>query len=188
MENMKKHIDDGKPLNLNDQLNAIEKGLLPTPKFPTPTSSDCHSAVKSRTIPGSKTYKHNLKEAVQMFPTPQSRDFKSGQAKRANREGKQNNLNDYVKQQCSRIGQLNADWVEALMGYPLHWTNVYNSMLICGNFPDDWKSGEWERWIPRTTTKNESRIKRLKCLGNAIVPQCAEYIFGLEAFDEWREQ
>jgi hypothetical protein len=40
-ENMKSRIERKMPLNLNDQLNAIEKGLLPEPKnFPTPTAQD----------------------------------------------------------------------------------------------------------------------------------------------------
>jgi len=30
-------------------------------------------------------------------------------------------------------------------------------------------------------------VERLKCLGNAIVPQCAEMIFNLPAFDYWRK-
>jgi hypothetical protein len=31
-----------------------------------------------------------------------------------------------------------------------------------------------------------SRVDRLKGLGNSIVPQCAEMIFNLPAFDFWR--
>jgi len=38
--------------------------------WPTPTRFDYNTAVKSRTIPGSETYRGNLKEAVQMWPTP----------------------------------------------------------------------------------------------------------------------
>ena len=40
-KNMKSRLDRGMPLNLNDQLNAIEKGLLKEPKmFPTPTANE----------------------------------------------------------------------------------------------------------------------------------------------------
>ncbi|MFY9592165.1 MAG: hypothetical protein WAP54_09315, partial [Bacteroidales bacterium] len=83
------------------------------------------------------------------LPTPQSRDFRSGQAKRVNRKGYQNNLNDYVKMfptptahnakegaypaEYTRKtptlasvagGQLNPNWVEWLMGWPVGWTDL----------------------------------------------------------------
>jgi hypothetical protein len=168
---MRKRIDRGQLLNLNDQLNAIEKGLIQAPMIGTPTAS-----MKKRS--GRFMSKSlNPNEYVSLFPTPRTN----------NGTGTSCHGNGGMDLQTFVNGKLNPDWVEALMGYPLHWTNICNSMLICGNFPDDWTSGEWERWIPRTTTDRKNRVKRLKCLGNAIVPQCAKYIFGLEAFDEWRK-
>jgi len=52
---------------------------------------------------------------------------------------------------------------------------------------------EYNKWM-ETVRKNAGKydglpfdVERLKCLGNAIVPQCAEMIFNLPVFDYWRE-
>lgn len=75
-------------------------------------------------------------------------------------------------------GQLNPDWVEELMGYPRGWTDL-----------DRDEPGIWMGWParpgepqfpyehPRTVTGMKNRAKRLKALGNAVVPQQAEPIF-----------
>ncbi len=66
-------------------------------------------------------------------------------------------------------GQLNPDWVEWLMGFPIGWTDpereVDKSTMS--------KTGEWllEPDIPRIATGIKNRVNRLKCLGNAVVPQ-----------------
>lgn len=40
-----------------------------------------------------------------------------------------------------------------------------------------WVDGDWERGVPRVTEGQKDRGKRLKALGNAIVPQVASEIF-----------
>ena len=81
-------------------------------------------------------------------------------------------------------GQLNPDWVEWLMGWPIGWTRL-SSMN-----PDDyerWKSQAingmlWKHdpaelpgsaFIPRITDEKEFRQQRLKALGNGQVPSAA---------------
>jgi len=51
---------------------------------------------------------------------------------------------------------------------------------------ESWKWWEFEPDVGRVANGIPSRVDRLKCLGNAIVPQCAELIFNLPAFDKWR--
>ena len=104
-ENMKSKIDREMPLNLNDQLNAIEKGLLKEPKmFPTPTTMEIeHKNIeltkegrRKHKDPNSKYKDHslNLADTVRMFPTPTTADtwtdkLKSSQQK----EGSMHSVN-----------------------------------------------------------------------------------------------
>jgi DNA (cytosine-5)-methyltransferase 1 len=49
----------------------------------------------------------------------------------------------------------------------------------------------WEAYEHILTGDNNgipNRVDRLKCSGNAIVPQCAEIIFMLPVFDRWRKE
>jgi hypothetical protein len=83
-------------------------------------------------------------------------------------------------------GQLNAVWVEALMGYPQNWTDIEHGSSFQNRYPEAWLSGEWEDGIPRTITGQKHRPRRIKALGNSIVPQIPCVLFRSKEFDRWR--
>ena len=51
------------------------------------------------------------------FATPQARDFRTGSTERWDNPERSRNLNDQIG------GQLNPNWVEWLMGWPVGWTD-----------------------------------------------------------------
>lgn len=72
-------------------------------------------------------------------------------------------------------GQLNPDWVECLMGFPIGWTDIDRDETE-SHWIDEprWPAGpqeeqhEWEP--PRVATGVKNRVPRLKACGNAVVP------------------
>lgn len=76
-------------------------------------------------------------------------------------------------------GQLNPDWVESLMGYPLGWTDVRKGEITNIDFFEAWLNGTWENGLPRITLGMKNRVRRLKCLGNAVVPEIPAFLIGL---------
>jgi hypothetical protein len=59
-----------------------------------------------------------LRHAVQKWPTPTARDWKSGKASDATMERNSRPLSEQIG------GSLNPTWVEWLMGWPLGWTDL----------------------------------------------------------------
>ena len=121
-------------------------------------------------------------ETGRLWPTPAARDWKSpgteqGYAKR--REKRQQALNEeaaWGKQSGYSGGQLNPEWVEWLMGFPIGWTDPRAEPDR--TLPNVKENGEWldEPDISRVTKTKEKRAARIKALGNAVVPQVAEFI------------
>ncbi|GHT52972.1 hypothetical protein FACS1894106_2910 [Spirochaetia bacterium] len=68
-------------------------------------------------------------------------------------------------------GQLNPDWVEALLGYPLGWTDITKGTITDIDYLEAWLNGTWENGLPPVITGMKNRVNRLKCLGNAVVPE-----------------
>ena len=154
--------------------------------WPTPTAGDA-GASGSRTLdtnaahPGtSLTDAVRPDRTVATWPTPKSRDWRSGLGTHAGnlpqREGTLD-LPELLK------GRLNPVWVESLMGFPHGWTAATGeslrgeALLLISN--TRWPSGRgadqfpWEaaRLIDGPPVKG--RPARLKALGNAVVPHQA---------------
>ena len=76
----------------------------------------------------------------------------------------------------STHGQLNPDWVEWLMGWPVGWTDADlaepRDWLPLPDDPADLPPSD-PGYIPRVTTRRENRASRIKALGNGQVPLCA---------------
>lgn len=71
-----------------------------------------------------------LESAVKTWPTPTARDYRTGdkpESRRARNVTQKHTpmLNDVA----APGGQLNADWVSLLMGYPIHWTVVDGNVV-----------------------------------------------------------
>jgi hypothetical protein len=99
--------DPRRTRNLNDQVA----------KWPTPTSSVGGANHNSPSVVSGKRFAMNLAGAVQSFPTPTRRDYKSGTGAQ-DRPGHSPPLSNVIG------GTLNPTWVEWLMGWPLGWTDL----------------------------------------------------------------
>lgn len=108
-----------------------------------------------------------LSIAVRLFPTPTKADGSGGPGTTPKRTGGPN-LRTVVAAEDGN-GRLNPLWVEWMMGLPLGWTDptVANKDLI----PHPGWAAEP---CPRTVGHNEpNRSKRIRALGNGLVPQAA---------------
>lgn len=127
--------------------------------------------------------KHNLTAAIEhaqncsthSFPTPGTTGMSngSGNCEKANALHDDGIINEDERKsmRAGNGGQLNPDWVEWLMGWPIGWTSMKAITEL------DWR--DWsvdpadEDEIPRVATGIKHRVGRLKAIGNGQVPQVA---------------
>lgn len=101
------------------------------------------------------------------FPTPKQRDWK-GKTQRgthAPMDGLCNTLD-------VTGGQLNPDWVEWLMGWPISWTSLEPMSMETfrkWEHNESWWANEPDD-VPRVAVKISNRVDRLKAIGNGQVP------------------
>lgn len=168
---------------LERHINESECSLWPTTsvcgnynrKGASATSGDgLDTAVK-------KMHSVNLSQAVN-WPTPRAREGNSGSYGCASieRNADRNYLDGVVIKKEEKPGNLNADWVELLMGLPIGWTDIN----VAKEDIESWQG--WPAAInveqyayepPRVIVGQKNRAKRLKALGNGCVPQQVYLVF-----------
>lgn len=143
--------------------------------FPTPTVRDHATEGPS----GMNRHSPKLVTVVQ-FPTPRTNNLCGG-------TGAWNAIHanpalspDEKRAMTSTRGQLNPDWVEWLMGWPVGWTDPECGrpwpFLPLGADPADLPP-TMPGYVPRTTTRRKHRPARIRAIGNGQVPQCASAAF-----------
>jgi site-specific DNA-cytosine methylase len=196
----------GQGRSLRTDVYNWKHGLWPTPSANKTTSSgeitnkdgtswDGKSKPHSKTT--GKPIQTALSDVVQMRPTPKAHMEQARYSGSDRRKKKYQEANDVTNSladsqigrgaltrafvESGAKGQLSPYWVERLMGYPDGWTDIdWNDVDMANFYPAMWLSGSWDA-IPRVVSRAKNRTSRLKCLGNAVVPQIPELLWRLVA-------
>lgn len=136
--------------------------------WPTPTKQD------GENDGGPSQFNRNtppLNAVVKTWPTPK-RPTGGGMMERTTDGGGIRKLEDAISQDVGYpTGQLNPDWVEWLMGWPIGWSSLepMAELKWLGWETDPADTGE----LARVATDIKDRVGRLKAIGNGQVPLCA---------------
>jgi len=112
-----------------------------------------------------------LAAMVAVVPTPTVNDAKNSTLPPS--QASHDNLPGYLLRDGEKPGgQLNPDWVEWLMGWPVGWTAPV-PLASAEILPWDHEPAD----VPRVGHRIPARAPRLKCIGNGQVPYCAAMAF-----------
>ena len=146
--------------------------------FPTPTARDWKGARKPETLKKKgRTETNSLPDKVRaleermeekLFPTPSANEDHAG--KPGNKTQKMLGNDPRVRDESPKT--LNPAWVEWLMGFPINHTSIDEEDEVHLNV-SYW---DIEPDISRVASNVNNRKDRLKCMGNAVVPQCVAVI------------
>ena len=194
-----------KELKYDEEITSVEEiewtgepAIFPTPRASNGMNDSMHSVEGQLERKG---YKSKLEQAVCMFPTPTARDWKGarkpetlkkkGRTETNSLPDKVRALEDRLEDHAGKPGNktqkmlgndprvrnespktLNPAWVEWLMGFPINHTSIDEEDEVHSNV-SYW---DIEPNIPRVASNVNNRKDRLKCMGNAVVPQCVAAI------------
>lgn len=133
---------------------------------------DCPSERRRNTPP--------LASSVKMYPTPTSSDVAKWSYNTNHQSGRCLEALARTGKLNEHKGQLNADWVELLMGLPIGWTDIdkgNDELEPWQGWPGPLNAGQYPYEPLRVVEGQKHRAKRLKALGNGCVPQQIYPIF-----------
>lgn len=139
--------------------------------FPTPTNSMMTLGDMEQAKFAGNGGKRPSYDVANTFPTPSTREWKGGrkpETLKSKGRTENNTLNDKVNFLEGKTGQLNADWVEWLMSWPIGWTSLEPLTELIWLDP----GVDPHPVIPRVTTGQKNRTNRLKAIGNGQFPPC----------------
>lgn len=163
-------------------IEAKEKSMWPTPNTLEglkPKSLESIQEYNQKARPGRSYCNMNLREIVvygkqpisgkTMYGTPTA--TMSERSEKFLRGAKSTpNPAEIARKESGKSGQLNPDWVEWLMGWPIGWTKIEPIEI------------DWRDWVvdpadtgevPRVLQSIQNRVHRLKAIGNGQVPLVA---------------
>jgi len=93
--------------------------------YPTPRASAAMTE-DMETIAKRNKYNSKLEEkiAMEMYPTPTTRDYKDSTVSPSYKNRNSDSLPIKMMKEGKHGGKLNPEFVEFLMGYPLNWTKI----------------------------------------------------------------
>ena len=86
--------------------------------WPTPQSTEARQGLQIRRE-GKKGTQQSLSTMVRFYPTPNVSD-----ARMCNNKNNHDLIRGYLRSEAGHGGQLNPNWVEWLMGWPVGWTDL----------------------------------------------------------------